>query len=198
MKKILLLWVCLASVLPIKAADDKIRQAIDNGLVTGAFLNTLTPDDVPDKWKAQKSTKETDNGVTQVYSRNRVRLLEVMWAKDWKGDREKMFVAMVYRGDKRLTKIVRIGDSTSIMQSEAPKGYQIFTSIKDDGTITVTVTNDDNTFFEGVVVKGRETHILDDLEYTKVALSIEGIVKPIVGVLQDAIDKKPTKNEKQQ
>ena len=64
------------------------------------------------------------------------------------------------------------------------------------GTVTVTVMNGENSFFEGVVVQGRETHLLDDLEYTKGALSM-GIAKPIVDALQDAIDKKPKKKAKQ-
>jgi hypothetical protein len=197
MKKLAFLWLCLAFALPTDAADDKIRQAIEKGLVTRDFLNTLTPDDVPEKWRAQKTTREMDKGVAQVYARDSVKLLEVIWAREWTGDKEKMFVATVYHGDKRLTKIVRMGDSTSIMPSEAPKGYTVMTSIKDDGTVTVTVMNDDKSFLEVIVVKGRETHILDDLEYTKAALSMEGIVKPIMGVLQDAIDKKSRKKEKQ-
>ena len=196
MKLLLVALLLACSVQLATAADDKIRQAIEKGVVTGAFLNTLTPDDVPDKWKAQKSTKETDKAFTQIYTHDGVRLLEVMWAKDWKGDKERMFVASIYRGDKRLTKIMRLGDSTSIIPSDATKGYQVFTSIKDDGTVTVTVTDDDNSFFESVVVKGRDTHLLDDLEYTKAALAIEGITKPLMGVLQEAIDKKAKKKSK--
>jgi hypothetical protein len=197
MKKLAFLWLCLAFALPTNAANDKIRQAIEKGLVTRDFLNTLTQDDVPEKWRAQKTTREMDKGVAEVYTRDSVKLLEVIWAREWTGDKEKMFVATVYHGDKRLTKIVRMGDSTSIMPSEAPKGYTVITSIKDDGAVTVTVMNDDNSFLEVIVVKGRETHLLDDLEYTKAALSMEGIVKPIMGVLQDAIGKKPRKKGKQ-
>ena len=191
---IVLLFV-LSSTHLTPAADDKIRQAVENGVVTGAFLNTLTDDDVPEKWKAQKKPKETDKTFKQVYSRDGVRVLEVMWGKDWTGDKEKMFVATVYRGEKRLTKIVRLGDSTCIICSDAPKGYQVFTSIKDDGTVTVSVTDDESNFFDGVIVKGRDSHPIDDLEYTKAVLAIEGF-KPLVGLFKDAFEKKSKKKEK--
>lgn len=164
--------------------------------MTSAFLNKLTPDDVPDKWKGQKTTKETDNNVVQDYSRDGVKVLEVRWSKGWKGDKEKMFVAIVCRGAKHLARIVRLGDHISVMASEAPKDYEVFTSIKDDGTVTVNVTTDDSSFFESIVVQGRETHILDDLEYTKTALTMEKIVKPLTDAFLDGIDKKPKKEEK--
>lgn len=178
------------------AADDKIRKAVEQGLVTGEFLKTLTYDDVPDDWKAQKKSEPNEKHTKLVFTRGGVRRLELLWANDWKGDKEKMFVATVYHGDKRLTKIARIGESTTVFPSDAPKGYQVMTSIKDDGTATVTVTNDDNTFLDGVVLKGRETHLLDDLEYTKSALAMESIANSILGVFQDALDKKPKKKGK--
>ena len=186
----------LTSALFGHAADDKIRKAIDQGLVTGEFLKTLTYDDVPEDWKAQKKSEPNEKHTRLVFSRGGVRRLELLWSNDWKGDKEKMFVATVYHGEKRLTKIARIGDSTTVFPTDAPKGYQVMTSIKDDGTATVTVTDDDNSFLESVVLKGRETHLLDDLEYTKAALAIEGITKPLLGALQDALDNKPKKKAK--
>ena len=70
------------------------------------------------------------------------------------------------------------------------------TSIKDDGAATITVTDEDNTFFEGVVLKGRETHLLDDLEYTKAALAIESITKPLVGALKTPSIRSPRRRRR--
>jgi hypothetical protein len=183
----------LTGVLSVHAADDKIRKAVDQGLVTSEFLKTLTYDDVPEDWKAQKKSVPNEKHTKLSYSRGGVRRLEVQWANDWTGDKGKMFVATVYHGEKRLAKIVRIGDSTTVFSTDTPKGYQVMTSIKDDGTASVTVLSDDSSFIDGVIIKGRDTHLLDDLEYTKAALAVESITKPLVGAIQDALDKKPRK-----
>ena len=191
---IVTLLLCFVAHPRLLADDTKIRQAVEKGIVTGEFLSTLTPDDVPDKWKAQKVTKETPDSITQVYSRNGVRTLEVLWAKNWTGDKEQMFVATVYRADTRLVKIVHLGHSTSIMPSDAPKGFQVFTSIKDDdGSVTVTATDNKDSFIEGVVVKGRDTRLLDDLEYTKQALALTSIAKPLINAIQESMPKRMKK-----
>ena len=91
----------LTGVHAANAADDKITQAIEKGIVTGEALKKLTTEDIPSKWKAQKETKETDKSVTIVYSRDGVRRLEVTWSKDWKADKQKMFIATLYDGAKR-------------------------------------------------------------------------------------------------
>ena len=189
---LVLVAITLAATLS-HAADDKIRRAVEQGRVTGEFLNTLTYDDVPDDWRAQKISEPNEKYTKLVFFRGGVRRLELLWSHDWTGDKEKMFVATVYHGDKRLTKIARVGDSTAVFPTDVPKGYRVMTSIKDDGTVIVTVTNDDDTFLEGIVLRGRDTQLLDDLEYTKSVLAIEGIAKPILDVIQDAVDKKPKK-----
>jgi hypothetical protein len=197
MKKFPLMALSLCLVwASTQAAEDKIRQAIDQRLVTSEFLKTLTYDDVPNHWKAQKKIEPSDKYVRIIYSRGEVRLLEILWSNDWTDDKAKMFVATVYRGDKRLSKITHISDATTIWPTNAPKGYQVVTSIKDDGTATVTVTKNDNTFVEGVVLDGRETHLLDDLEYTKTALGLQSVTKPQVKALRNGAGQKAKKSKK--
>lgn len=173
------------------AADDKLRKAVEQAAVTGEFLQTLTYDDVPNAWKAQKKSEPTDDYTKLVFFRDGVRRLEVMWSNEWNGDKEKRFIALLYCGETMLAKIARLEESTTVFPVDAPKGYQVSTSIMDDGTATVTVTNDDSAFFESVVLKGRETCLLDDLEYTKSVIAMEGIAQPFVDLLKDALDGKP-------
>src|SRR5215203_631293 len=43
----------------VASGADKVTQAIEKGLVTQEFLNTLTDDDVPNKWRT--TTKDESN-----------------------------------------------------------------------------------------------------------------------------------------
>ena len=62
----------------------------------------------------------------------------------------------------------------------------------------MSVTNAGSTFFESVVIKGRETHLLDDLEYTKAALGIKYITKPLVKAFEEELDRAPKKKRARQ
>ncbi len=193
MKWLLVLLLAFAGAWSIRADDTKIRQAVEKGIVTGQFLQTLTPDDVPEKWKVREETREKDNYTARTYSRGGVKVLMVQWPKGTKPGMEKMFTATLYHGGKSLTTVTHMGDSTNVLPPDASKGYKVFTAIKDDGTVSVTAMKDDDTFFESIVIRGRDTRPIDDLDYTKAALAMEGITKPLMEALQGKLDEKPAK-----
>jgi hypothetical protein len=105
-----------------------------------------------------------------------------------------MFVATIYDGDTRISKIARTGDAASILPADAEGGYNQIVSLKDDGTVMIVITHDDG-YLEGIEVKGRETNLMDDLEFTKSAISMENIVAPLIESITERLDP-PDKNRK--
>lgn len=182
----------------VRGEEDRIRKAVENGLVTKAFLETLAHDDVPEKWRERMEEETKDRYFLRTYFRGDKKALTVMWSKDWVGDKAKMFVATVYDGDTRISKITRIGDAASIFPADAESGYKQIVSLKDDGTVMVVITHNDG-YLEGIEVKGRETNLMDDLEFTKAAISMEHIVAPLIESITgqlDSTDKNRKKKDK--
>ena len=191
MLKIPLLWLGLVLAISAHGAEEKLRQALENGPVTSDFLKKLTADDVPEKFKTEKETKETGNVITRLYKRGGSQRLRVTWFKDAKGDKKDTFLATVYDGDTRLASIDHASGSTHIVPADDPKGYSVSTTIKDDGQVTVLFMNEANSFLEGVSVRGRDTHITDDLEYTKATLSMNWFIKPLLETLKETVGDSP-------
>lgn len=160
-------------------------------MVTKEFTDTLTYDDVPTKWRTTVAESQTDKYVKKVFSRGGRKVLEVMWNKDWVGPRAKMFVGTVYDSTNRVAKIIRIGEQTSVAGRKEAGSYELITSVKDDGSVSFMVTSEKG-YFEVVQVRGRETHLLDDLEYTKTALLMAQL-GPLTDAIQDQLDSKPKK-----
>lgn len=195
MKRISTIIVVVATVAFIPAyGEDKVQKAIEEGLVTSAFLNTLTDVDVPDKWRERVEMEEKDTSFLRTHFRGDLKRLTVMWSKDWVNDKSKMFVARVYDGDISIGSIVYIGDRSSIFPADSEKGYEQIVSLKDDGTVIVEITHDDG-YFEAIRVNGRETRLMGDLEYTKAAISLSNIVGPLVDSIQERKDT-PAKKQK--
>ncbi len=103
--------------------QDKIRKAIADGLVTKSFLDTLTQDDVPAKWRQRKEEEEKDKYHLRTFFRGDRKALSVMWAKGWTDKKAKMFVATIYDGETRISKIAHLGDSTSVFGADSEHGY---------------------------------------------------------------------------
>src|SRR4051812_36040468 len=134
MMKGFILCLALALTIPAQAASEKLQRAIEKGTVTRDFIKTLTREDVPDKWKTTTETKEVGNAVTRLFKRGGEPRLRVTWLKDPTGEKGSTVLAGVYRGDTRLANISRYHDTTQITPVEEPTGYNVSTSIKDDGT----------------------------------------------------------------
>ncbi len=56
----------------------------------------------------------------------------------------------------------------------------------------VLITHDDG-YLEGIQVRGRESQLMDDLEYTKAAISMENIVGPLLQSISEQLDSPPKK-----
>ena len=171
---------------------DKLTQAIEKGLVTKEFLNTLTDDDVPKKWRTTTKNESNERYVKTAFLRGGERVLVVTWNREWTGTRSNMFTAMLYDGKKVVCRIIKFTDGTVrvMPQPKDARTYDLTTSLTEDGRMSVTVMNDGD-YFQTVELRGRDTRLLDDLEYTKGAVSIELIAKPLADAIEDEIGKKP-------
>jgi hypothetical protein len=154
-------------------AADKIRDAIAKGEVTKEFVSTLTPDDVPAKWRTSVVTNITDNYIQKIFSRGGQRRLEIQWRLEWVGVKSNMFSATVFDGAKRITALVNIGEATSI-KTPSNRQYDLITTVKNDGSVSALI-NGDAGFYEMIEVRGRDTRLVNDLEYTRTAIFFEGI-----------------------
>jgi hypothetical protein len=171
-------------VLGARAAD-KIRDAIAKGEVTKEFVSTLTPDDVPAKWRTSVVTNTTDKYIQKVFSRGGQRRLEIQWRSEWVGVKSNMFSATVFDGAKRITAFVNLGEATSI-KTPSNRQYDLITTVKNDGSVFATI-NGDAGFYEMIEVRGRNTRLVNDLEYTRTALFFEGINR----AQGEAVNEKP-------
>ena len=190
--------ILITTLLLIQIANgvDRLRQAFEKGLVTKELLNTLTDDDVPKKWRTTVQDQSNERYVKKAFLRGGERVLMVGWNREWTGVKSNMFTATIYDGRRRLCTIFKLTDGTLSVcpQPKESSNYGLTTSLKEDGKISVTIMNDDG-YVQTVEVRGRDTHLLDDLEYTKGAISIEQIGKPLVEAIQDELGKKPKKSK---
>jgi len=175
------------SIIPARGDEDKVYKAMQDGIITTAFLETLTHDDVPKKWQERFEEETKDKYLYRHYFRGDRKVLTVMWAKDWIEAKAKMYSVTVYDGETQISRISRFGESSNIFQPNPDDGYSQIVSLKDDGSILVLVTNDDG-YFEGIEVKGRDTNLMDDLEYTKAVVTMEKFVTPLIESITDQIE----------
>ena len=189
MKTIFLAASTLLSVaaINVRGDEERVYRALQDGMITTAFLDTLTHDDVPTKWKERVEEEKKDKYFLHHYFRGDRKVLTVTWSADWVEAKAKMFTATVYDGDTRISRISRFGDSSNIFQPDPEDGYSQIVSLKDDGTVVVVLTNDDG-YFEGIEVKGRETNLIDDLEYTKAVVTMEKFVAPLIESITEHIE----------
>ena len=193
-----ILFVLLAALLTHNAsAADKLQVAIERGLVTKEMLNALADDDVPKKWCSKVVDQSDDGYVRKAFSRGSERVLVVSWNREWTGTRSNMFAAHVFDGKRRICRIMKYEDGTTsvIPLPKSVGGYLVSTDIKQDGSISVTVMNDTG-FLETVKVRGRDTHLINDLDYTKAAVGVEKIGRPLAEAIENEINRPPQKTGK--
>lgn len=197
MKRLLILCLAVAGSTPVHADDslDKLRAAIDKGISATAVLSKLKPKDVPKEFRSELETLQREKYTVQRYSRGGERRLEVSWNTEWTGAREKYFMAVLYHGKTALMLVGHLGDSSSFTQPTAP-GYELHTNIKDSGEVTLLVENEELGFMEAVELNGRQTHLADDLEYTKAILVQERFLNPLQDALKEAIGATPGQSKK--
>lgn len=190
MKKTITLAIAILIAGPVMSArgdEGKVHKAFQDGRITKAFLDTLTHDDVPKQWQERVEEEKKDQNLLRNYFRGDRKVLTVTWSEDWVEAKGKMFSAIVYDGDTKISRISRFGASTNIFQLNPKDEYSQIVSLKDDGSVLVLVKNDDG-YYEGIEVKGRDTNLMDDLEYTKAVVTMEKFVAPLIESATDQIE----------
>ena len=178
---------------------EKFKDAVAKAVVTREMLSTLTYDEVPDQWRTKVEDKSRENLTIKVFWRGKDKVLEVLWGKDWTGVRSNMFSATVYDGQTKIGKILGLPGETSTSQPEEARiPYSMATTIKDDGRVSV-MFNNKRGYLQVIEVKGRETRLIDDVEYTKMAVGIGQIIPPLweaIGELRTQPKEEPrTRNQ---
>jgi len=173
------------------AADsDKLTQLITKGQITADALKALAYADVPEKWRSREEDQSTEKSVRKVFFRGKDKILEVAWSKEWTGAKSNYFTASVYDGNRRVSSVFRISDeATAVMQAkDARDDYEMMTFIKDNGQGAILISTT-NGYFQKIELSGRETHLMDDLEYTKTAVMLNGVAKPLVDEIKSRMNK---------
>jgi len=190
------MFLALACLAQVTLGAEKLAEIIEKGIITREVLNTLTYEDVPRKWRTKIQDESTDKYTKKVFYRGKDKILEVLWGKEWTGTKSNIFTATVYDGKKRIGKIICFSDgSTNITQGQARAIYLMNTTITKDGKVTVSFMSDAG-YYQSVQVKGRDSCLLDDLEYTKNALMVEKVGKPLLDAIDEEISKSPKKAAK--
>lgn len=179
--RLILLLVLMFIVRPVLGAD-KLQELIDKGpVVTRKVLDAeLTRDDVPEKWRTKMEDQSSEKSILKRFSRGQDRILEVAWRKqDTTGKYAKVFTATIYDGSKRIGRIVGLSDGLTISQpKEARLSHEMFTTVKEDGKVRLTFYGD-NGYHQTIEIKGKQTHLLDDLEYTKDCVTYQQLRGPL-------------------
>jgi hypothetical protein len=183
----LLIIAGLLSVMPLLAADhSKVHDAIRKGAITAAGIDTLTFDDVPDEWRARKSVTDTEAHTTVTFSRKGTKVLEVLWSKSWRDEKSAWFACTLFVDEKRVA-IVRVRDAVSVLPESDTAGVSVITSLRDDKTLSVGMIRPDGSLVDSIMVKGRESCLMDDLEFTKGSLAAEMAVRPIMEAMSSGL-----------
>jgi len=181
----------------VASGADEIKRAVEQGLVTKEMLNALTEDDVPKKWRSTSKDESNERYVKKAFSRGGQKVMVVTWNREWTGAKSNNFATTVYHGKKRLCLIMGFTDGTvTVMpQMKDARDYNLSTSLNKEGKMSVTIMHDEG-YFQTVELRGRDTHLLNDLEYTRGALTISQIAKPLAEAIEDEIEKKPRKGKR--
>ncbi len=161
-------------------------QMLDKAHAVSNRLAKLTNVDVPAKWKGSAKTNITQDTTRIEHFRGTNMVLEVRWNKEWTGVHSNRFTARIFDGTNRLARIFWIPDRGTVTMGLMESGgdYEVQTTVKTNGRISVTVSGKSG-FMEWVEVDGRNTHLADDLEFTKSATIFAEVMKPFM----EAVDK---------
>ncbi|HTB85577.1 MAG TPA: hypothetical protein VK742_18155 [Candidatus Sulfotelmatobacter sp.] len=188
--------ITLAFITQVVLGEDKIKEIVENGIATRDALNDFTTNAIPGKWRTKVEDQSTNDYTKKVYSRGDLKILEVSWKNEWSGDKSNVYAAVVFDGQKRIGKVIGFsGIAAGISQPRNTRNeYDMITNIKTNGLATVMFSND-NGYFQVIELRGRNTRLLDDFEYTKTEMMLEQVAKPLVETIKDEA-KKPAANSK--
>jgi hypothetical protein len=191
---VILLFILIA---PIVGRTDELTneltKAVEQAQATKHYLDGLTTNDVPIKWRTTLVDKSTDNYAKKIFLRGTNAVLEVGWLKGLTGERTNFFHSTICNGPTRISMITGLRDSTAISPPDS-KRYAITTFAKKDGKLSVEVT-DSNGYYEIIEVCGKDTHPMDGLEYMRTVLGLRKM-EHVTDILSSEIGKDRLENEK--
>gem|GEM_PF-5837897 len=175
-------------------ADTNIENIVKSGIATRNELDTLTTNDIPENFRVRVECENVQDYTKKVYFRGDQKILEVMWRTNWIGSMSNIFVATIYDGTNKIGNVSSFSDGmVNIMQPRKTRNdYDMITSIKTNGLAKLMFSNDKG-YLQIIELKGRETGLMNDLEYTKSATLIEDVGKPLVEAIKNDAKKSPEK-----
>ena len=185
--RVLIIIAIIFVVQTVTASDTNIERVVKEGIATSDEIKTLSTNDIPARWRTRVVDHSAEARAGKIFLRGDERVLEVIWKTDWIGSRSNDFTATVYDGEKVIGKVLAFSDAVNIMQPRKTRNdYDMTTSIKTNGLVKVMFFNDKG-YLQIIEIRGRDTRLMDDLEYTKIAMLIDGVGKPLVGAIKDGI-----------
>jgi hypothetical protein len=172
---------------------NELTKAVEQAQATKHYLDGLTTNDVPMKWRITQVDKSTDSYAKKIFLRGTNVVLEVGWLKGLTGERTNFFHATICYGPTQITMITGLRDSTAIPPPDL-KQYAITTFAKKDGKLSVEIT-DGNGYYEIIEVYGNDTHPMDGLDYMRTVLALRQMER-VTDVLSSEIGKDRRENEK--
>jgi hypothetical protein len=170
--RIAILLFILITPIVCKADEltNELTKAVEQAQATKHYLDGLTTNDVPMKWRITQADNSTDSYARKIFLRGTNVVLEVGWLKNVTGERTNFFHATICNGPTQITQIMGLRDSTAVQPPDS-KQYAITTFAKKDGQLSVEITAD-NGYYEIIEVCGKETHPMDGLEYMRTVLGL--------------------------
>jgi len=194
MRIVILLFILISPI--IGKADDltnELMKAVEQAQATKHYLDRLTTNDVPVKWRITQADKSTDSYAKKIFFRGTNVVLEVGWLKNLTGERTNFFHATICNGPTQITEIMGLRDST-VIQPPDSKQYAITTFAKKDDQVSVEITSD-NGYYEIIEVCGKETHPMDGLEYMRTVLGLKQMER-MTDILSSEIGEDRLENRK--
>jgi hypothetical protein len=181
---ILALTLCISQTL---GSSESVRNAAEEGLAMIQRVNSLTVEDVPPEWRAQKTIETIKSSTVVQYFRDEMKILQITWKDDWVGDKGGFFGGTVFANGVTVARLMSLGDSVFVSVTPGIIDYTVGVLIKENSKIEINISFQDGEFFDGVVVDGRNSRLIDDLEFTKNVLNFEYAIKPITQSFLDGI-----------
>lgn len=188
-KQVISLALGLLMAAQIVSGADRLTDSIQEGFAEKERIDAMTDKDVPEKWRSTAEDQSDDRHVRRLFKRGERKAMVVSWNKRDADEQPGKFSAMVFDGDRVVCHIVSFSDgSVNVMPMET-KGrfYGVITSIKQDGRVLVSIS-EDTRYIEEILVDGQATRLIEDLEFTKTAMAMDTILEPLVDGLIDHIE----------
>ena len=194
MRIVILLFILIAPIIGrTDELTNELTKAVEQAQATKYYLDGLTTNDVPVKWRITQADKSTDSYAKKIFFRGTNVVLEVGWLKNLTGERTNFFHATICNGPTQITQIMGLRDST-VIQPPDSKQYAITTFAKKDDQVSVEITAD-NGYYEIIEVCGKETHPMDGLEYMRTVLGLKQMER-MTDILSSEIGEDRLENRK--